>query len=594
MLHISHSCDRETDWGSECSRWSKKAFRWLSHDANLFIWDRLPFSPSNWWISATAMMITANRSSTTILSDYNNHDHNYVGRSNGPSKTTLAICESRNAPEALIHNNTTAESTSFKSELAMGKETGAEGLDREDIQKGKVAGDEVMLQELDGGIWSCLPEDILEKVLAWLPLTSVLRFRVVCRRWNTLLLSESFLSSHSRSSMRRQPCFLLCTIGQFACSYDPSLGKWLTLLKPTSPGASVITSTRSLFCLGNQVAECRVLCVCNPITRRLRRLPPMHKLRLIHKIAMLEDRRTKSYSIVVAGEDALPMPNPHAFRLITEVFDSRSYSWRGAADPPPSATFGSDPGVWFKGAFYCLTELPYGLVRFSLQEGTWEEVRVSMPPFLSVPSLVTTRNRLMMIARCESTRDYPLQGEKDEAATRVRIWELVHLPVKDIISCSNCKGDEDDDDDQQRSHQRDSLSTCSHPTPETRKLDIALDGSPPTDGSCYEWTEVLEMPRSVSQVFLAPLSSYSPFVCAGVGNCIFMTTHLSPNVLVLDLSMVFATQNSSSSSEAPAAAASPSSGISCWSWLPQDPLFPIQRDSHLFGFAFEPRFDAFP
>lgn len=388
--------------------------------------------------------------------------------------------------------------------------------------------------KMDVRIWSALPEDIIEKVLARLPLTSVLRFRAVCRRWNSVLLSGSFLSSHSKSSLHRHPCFLLCTIGQFACTFDPSLGKWLTLLKPTSPGASVIASTGSLFCLGNQVTECRVLSVCNPITHSLRHLPAMHRLRLIHKITMCEDRCTNAYTIVVAGEDGLPTPNPHNFNLITEVYNSNSNEWHAAEDPPPEAKFGSDPGVWFEGAFYCLTELPYGIVKFCAEEGVWEEVRVVMPPSLAVPSLVMARNRLLMVGRCGPN--------SERKATAIRIWELVRSS-KETSKC----GDHED---------------------------VVL--SKGYAGACneYEWVEVLEMPSSISSEFLAPLATYSPFVCAGVGSSIFITTHLSPKVLVLDLSMPTANANAAH-----------------WSWLPQDPLFPKQRDFHLLGFSFEPRFD---
>lgn len=394
--------------------------------------------------------------------------------------------------------------------------------------------------KMDVTIWSALPEDIIEKVLARLPLTSVLRFRTVCRRWNSVLLSGSFLSSHSKSSLHRHPCFLLCTIGQFACTFDPSLGKWLTLLKPTSPGNSVIASTGSVFCLGNQVTECRVLSVCNPITRSLRHLPAMRRLRLIHKITMCEDRRTNGYTIVVAGEDGLPTPNPHIFNLITEVYDSNSNEWHDAEDPPAEAKFGSDPGVWFEGAFYCLTELPYGIVKFCAEAGVWEEVRVVMPPSLAVPSLVTARNRLLMVGRC--------RANSQRKATTIRIWELVQSS-KETSKC----GDHED----------------------------VVVSKGYAGGACYEyeWVEVLEMPSSTSSEFLAPLATYSPFVCAGVGSSIFITTHLSPKVLVLDLSMPTANANANAGH---------------WRWLPQDPLFPKQRDFHLLGFSFEPRFDASP
>ncbi|KAI5069883.1 hypothetical protein GOP47_0016184 [Adiantum capillus-veneris] len=543
MLHVAHTFTQDKPGGTSTkkrSQWPELALQWISADGGqqLSMWDRLPFCPPYSWPAAIFSMTKASRSpssSPTILHPH--EDESCETKQNCEEGHVMVIKEDKD--NAMSSGK--APIRSFNSAFAsVGRDGGAPNGDNATEETVLIGANDVVM---DVRIWSSLPEDIIEKVLAWLPLTSVLRFRAVCRRWNSVLLSGRFLSSHSKSSPRRQPCFLLCTIGQFACTYDPSLGKWLTLLKPTSPGASVIASTGSLLCLGNQVTECRVLSVYNPITRSLRHLPEMSKLRLIHKITMLEDRCNNSYTIVVAGEDGLPMPNPHNFSLVTEVFDSRCNAWHAAEDPLPEAKFGSDPGVWFEGTFYCLTELPYGMVKFCPEEGTWEEVSVVMPLSLSAPSLVTARSRMMMVGRCK------VDSETGAAATTVRIWELVQR-LKEMSKQED--GSADDGVGMIVNRKENAAVICGE----------------------YEWMEVMEMPRSVSNEFLAPLASYAPFVCVGVGSCIFITTHLSPKVLVLDLSL--------------------SSSDNCWSWLPQDPLFPIHRDFHLLGFSFEPRFDATP
>lgn len=468
MLQVARNFTQEKTGGNSKKSWPE-ALKWISADGQLFVWEKLPFCPPSW---------RAVRS----------HE----------AKAT----QSNHGDVVIVKDSATVPAKSFI----------------EFVQEGG-SGDGVEVS-MDVRVWSALPEDIIEKVLAWLPLTSVLRFRSVCRRWNSVLLSGRFASSHSKSSPLR-PCFLLCTIGQFACTFDPSLNKWLTLLKPTSPGASVVASTGSLFCLGNQVTECKVLSVCNPITRCLKQLPPMIKVRLIHKVTMIEDRLSNTYRIVVAGEDGLPTPNPHTFNLMTEIFDSSVHSWEIVGDPLPEAKFGSDPGVWFDNSFFCLTEMPYGVVMFDAKVGLWSEVHVSMPSSLSVPSLVTARNRLLMVGR-SVTRD----PDNQVKSTSVCIWELQSggTPGSDDKGCYNN----------------------------------------------YSWVELIKMQKSISSVFLAPLASYSRFVCVGVGNSIFITTHLSPRVLVYDMS------NDS------------------WTWLPSDPLFPKNRDFHLLGFSFEPRFDASP
>ncbi|MCO5549185.1 hypothetical protein L7F22_002651 [Adiantum nelumboides] len=541
MLHVAHTFTQDKPGNtSKGSRWPDLTLQWLSADGKqLSMWDRLPFCFPNWRtaIFATAKASQSPSSSFTVFPD----EQISEAKQNSEEDHVMLIKYNK---EIVISSRKPLIKSLGTDFTIVEEDTGApQGENVEDSLLIR-ANDVVM----DVKIWSSLPEDIIEKVLAWVPLTSVLRFRAVCRRWNSVLLSGRFLSSHSKSSLHRQPCFLLCTIGQVSCTYDPSLGKWLTLLKPTSPGASVVASTGSLLCLGNQVTECRVLSVCNPITRSLRHLPAMSKLRLIHKVTMVEDRNTNSYTIVVAGEDGLPMPNPHNFNLITEVFNSRCNAWHAAEDPLPEANFGSDPGVWFQGSFYCLTELPYGIVRFCPEEGVWRKVSVVMPSSLSVPSLVTAKNRMMMVGRCKV-------DVQTGAAITIRLWELVQRR-------------------KEMSKQEDDI-TFHHEEQEGAGVVVNSwkENATVVHGD-YEWTEVMEMPRSVSNEFLAPLASYSPFVCVGVGSSIFMTTHLSPKVLVLDLGT--------------------GTSANCWSWLPQDPLFPIHRDFHLLGFSFEPRFDAAP
>jgi len=46
-------------------------------------------------------------------------------------------------------------------------------------------------------IWKRLPEEILELVLARLPLKSILRLRMVCHKWNIFPLRNRFSRLHS-------------------------------------------------------------------------------------------------------------------------------------------------------------------------------------------------------------------------------------------------------------------------------------------------------------------------------------------------------------------------------------------------------------
>jgi hypothetical protein len=47
--------------------------------------------------------------------------------------------------------------------------------------------------DMDGSLWSRLPEDLVDRVLAWLPAASLLRLRTVCRRWSEIMATKCFL-----------------------------------------------------------------------------------------------------------------------------------------------------------------------------------------------------------------------------------------------------------------------------------------------------------------------------------------------------------------------------------------------------------------
>lgn len=371
-------------------------------------------------------------------------------------------------------------------------------------------------------IWSALPEDLMDRIFSYLPLTSILRLRCVCRRWNFLVQSKRFQSALSRVCTPR-PWFILCTIGRASCSYDPSMNKWHTIIRPASansstklqngsvrvsPLTSILAVSGSLLCLGNQVAECRVLSICNPITKTQRHLPRMLQVSLIHKLAMIMDSSNHCYKIMVSGENELPSMIPYTYELFTEVYDSSKNSWKMCGKPLAEAKFGSDPGVWCNNLFYCITELPYGVVVFDLVTESWSELTVQMPSSLASPSLVESCGRLLMVGRVMD------QAETEDSTRRIVIWEL---------------------------------DLC-------RK----------------EWMEIRTAPNEICKVFSAPLAFYAPFVCSGLGNQIYITTHRNPNVLVHDLCK------------------------NAWQWLPSDPFFPRKRDFHLVGFPFEPRLDACP
>ncbi|KAK8363198.1 hypothetical protein V6Z12_A03G148000 [Gossypium hirsutum] len=83
---------------------------------------------------------------------------------------------------------------------------------------------EVMEQD----IWKEFPEDLLEAIIARLPIASFFRFRSVCRKWNSLLELQSF-SQRCAEIPQGNTWFYAFThdnVNSGTMYYDPSMRKW--------------------------------------------------------------------------------------------------------------------------------------------------------------------------------------------------------------------------------------------------------------------------------------------------------------------------------------------------------------------------------
>eukprot|EP01018_Ginkgo_biloba_P027146 Gb_21514 [translate_table: standard] len=368
-------------------------------------------------------------------------------------------------------------------------------------------------ENLEDTLWSQLPEELIERILLWLPVASTVQFRSVCTKWKYLLLSDRYYRHRYQIDVKR-PWFFLCTTGKFSCVFDFEMNRWHRIPNPAIPRASILTAAGNIVCLGNLVAECKVLTICNPISKTLKQLPATRRVQLIHKVSITLDKDAQSYKIMVAGEDrAMPTMASRVYRLFTEFYDSKAGFWKMAGNPLAHAKFGSDPGVWCNGLFYCITELPYGVVIFDPENGVWSELEAAMPSLLATPSLVESNGRLLMVGRVVDNSHMPCRN-----TVKVQIWQL------DQFFSNNT--------------------------------------------AVVAWTELQQVPQSIYSEFMAPLKSYSPLICSGIGDWVCIATHLSPHTLAFNLC------------------------YKKWRWLPTDPLFPENRNFHLLALSFEPRSDC--
>ncbi|KAM0936204.1 putative F-box domain, galactose oxidase/kelch, beta-propeller, F-box-like domain superfamily [Dioscorea sansibarensis] len=167
-----------------------------------------------------------------------------------------------------------------------------------------------------------LNEDLLEKVLAWLPAASFCRLRLVCKRWNSVATSATFKIACSQIPYR-DPWFLM--VGQElnqSIVFDTSEWKWRSishqnlLCRNTVP----VASSGGLICFQTISGD---FVVGNPVTGACRELPPATPTRdtqTLHAVAMNSSPKAQSsYRIILVYSESS--------KLTLKVYDASAGLW---------------------------------------------------------------------------------------------------------------------------------------------------------------------------------------------------------------------------------------------------------------------------
>jgi hypothetical protein len=123
---------------------------------------------------------------------------------------------------------------------------------------------------MDEILWGTLPEDLQDRILAWLPFPAFARACTVCKRWNAVTYSHSFLEMYRRVPSPN-PCFLMFEAkDRSMCSvYNPTSNRWhripFTFFHYETKFPCAAAGGLLCFC---GVSAYPSLSVCNPLTRR--------------------------------------------------------------------------------------------------------------------------------------------------------------------------------------------------------------------------------------------------------------------------------------------------------------------------------------
>lgn len=185
---------------------------------------------------------------------------------------------------------------------------------------------------MDPQIWGNLPVHILESILAWLPVSTLLKLRCVCKRFNNILHSPTLKATLRRINPRSVPAwYLFRGEGRQCAAFNPEADSWCNLplqsfLPSSATGNQVVAAAGGLLC----VRQGERMIVCNPLSKSWRELPPRQNTWKFPIVGMVMDADIEEYTVIMAGSANSTTINKN--NLSTEVYSSRCKTWKSVVE----------------------------------------------------------------------------------------------------------------------------------------------------------------------------------------------------------------------------------------------------------------------
>jgi len=258
---------------------------------------------------------------------------------------------------------------------------------------------------------SILPDDLLERILACLPIASIFRAGCVCKRWHEIVSSRRFLWNFS-PVLPQKPWYFMFTSSDEPVGYafDPILRKWFGIDLPYIQKSNwLIASSCGLVSFMDNDSRSE-LYVCNPITKRCRKLqePPGLKVYDYSALAISVNRISHGYTISIVKSKL----GPGTFfqsDLSIHIYDSETRMWVTSCTEVMTGWRGGDESVICGGVLYFLiysagggaTETRHGLIRYNLSNrsshGLLIRSFIKVPCPLTCGRLMNLNEKLVMV-----------------------------------------------------------------------------------------------------------------------------------------------------------------------------------------------------
>lgn len=256
-----------------------------------------------------------------------------------------------------------------------------------------------------------LPDDLLERILAYLPIASIFRAGCVCKQWQEIITSERFLWSLSHVPPHKPWYFMFTSCDDSnGYAYDPILRKWYNIELPYIDNSNwFIASSCGLVCFMDNDTRSEV-CVCNPVTRSFLKLiePPGLKFSDYSALAISVNRESSSFNVAIIKSKQVP-DNFFQWDISIHIYNSENAKWVTTLTEVLSGWRAGDESVICNGVLYFLvystgggmSENRHALVAYNISNrssnGTLTRSFISVPCSLTCGRLMNQKGKLVMV-----------------------------------------------------------------------------------------------------------------------------------------------------------------------------------------------------
>ncbi|XP_004510709.1 F-box/kelch-repeat protein At3g61590-like [Cicer arietinum] len=254
-----------------------------------------------------------------------------------------------------------------------------------------------------------LPEDLLERILAYLPIASIFRASCVCKRWHAIVTSERFLWNPSHL-LPQKPWYFMFTSSDVPIghAYDPNLRKWYCIELPFIGTSNwFISSSYGLVCFMDNDSRSE-LCMCNPITKSCRKLPEPPGMRFSDygALAISVNKESHGYTVAIVKSKQVP-ENFFRWDISILIYNSEEEVWTTPLTKVLTGWRGGDESVICNGMLYFIVyytggippESRHSLVAYNISN-RFSQASLSFIPVpcsLTCGRLMNMKEKLVMV-----------------------------------------------------------------------------------------------------------------------------------------------------------------------------------------------------